>query len=731
MLKNMRKFRRETVQIWLAIGIVLLLSAYRITAEMRPAMESFFAAYTEFPVALYLLNGLFFWLLGLLWIAYRRWRESLTAQQELEHVLMSISPDSLVVINRERIITMCSGQVEAMFGLGEKDLIGKKTDVLYFDRRLRGEKGEIAERLERFGFHVGYATGKRIDGGTFPLEVITGTIRYQQGAVILMRDITERCNIEDALKHSEARFDLFMRYLPGFAFIKDSRGRRVYMNSNYERVFGWNIPECLGKTDAELHDPQLARQFAETDTQVLAQERAVRYITRITDKGVERALLTVKFPIPAADNSEAMIGGLCLDITEQEAAERERRNIEHQMQQSQKLESLGVLAGGIAHDFNNLLMGMLGHADLALTRVKADNGIRRHIEEVVASAQRAAELANQLLAYSGEGKFLLEVVNISDLVEDLSGLLKVSISKKAILHINLDRSPPPVECDPTQIRQVLMNMIVNASDALESQPGMITVETGTVERTAEDLNAMASWGAVLKDGVYVYIQITDTGTGMDESTISKIFDPFFTTKFAGHGLGLAAALGIVRSHHGTIAIDSSPGKGSVFTVYLPTTDKTPTFSAITERVEDTWKTSGTVLLADDEESVREVASMMLEEIGFSVICAENGREAIDLTKANTSGLRAILLDLTMPEIGGLEAYHAIRAFNQTIPIILSSGYNKEEDVAEATGTNRQFFLKKPYRLDAMRTVFKRAIAAIEDPPKHQAAQRGERGETNL
>jgi len=711
MIRHIRNIKREAMQLWIAIGIVLVLSAYRLTAEMLSEVESFFAAYTEVPVALFILNGLFFWLLGLLWIAYRRWREALLGQKELEHVLMSISPDSLVVINRDRVITMCSGQVEAMFGLKEKDLIGQKTEILYFDRRLRGEKGEIATRLEKFGFHVGYATGKRRDGSTFPLEVITGTIREQQGAVILMRDITERCNIEDALRHSEARFDLFMRYLPGFAFIKDSNGRRVYMNSNYERVYGWSIPECIGKTDTDLHGPDLARQFAVTDAQVLEEKRAVRYITRMERKGTEMALLTVKFPIPATEGGETMVGGLCLDVTEQEAAERERRKIERQMQQAQKLESLGVLAGGIAHDFNNLLMGMLGHADLALTRAGADDGVRRHIEEVVSSAQRAAELANQLLAYSGEGKFLLEVVNLSDVVEDLSGLLKVSVAKKALLHVNLDRALPPVECDATQIRQVLMNMIVNASDALENKPGTITVETGTVRRTAKDFAAMSAWGAAMKDGDYVYVKITDTGIGMSEGTISKIFDPFYTTKFAGHGLGLAAALGIVRSHHGTIAIESTPGKGSVFTVYLPATDKPVTMSARAEQLADSWRGSGTVLLADDEDTVREVASMMLEAIGFDVMCVENGREAVAAVKEHAHRLRAVLLDLTMPEIGGVEACHAIRMFNREIPIVLSSGYNKEEDVAAASGVSKPLFLKKPYRLDAMRSAFKRALTS--------------------
>lgn len=702
--------KRETVQLWVAVGIVLLLSAYRLTAEMMMHVELFFAAYTDYPVAVWLLNGLFFWLLAMLWIAYRRWRDALRAQVELERVLMSISPDSLVVINRDRVITMCSGQVKAMFGRSEKELIGEKTDILYFDRRIRGEKGEIASRLEQFGFHVGYATGRHVDGSTFPLEIITGMIRFQQGAVVLMRDITERFNIEEALRHSEARFELFMRYFPGFAFIKDSAGRHVYLNKNYERVFGWNLAESIGKTDEELRSPEIAKQFAETDAKVLGEQKATKYIMRMPDKKGERSLLTVKFPIPASERESMMIGGLSLDVTDQEAAERERRKIEQQMQQAQKLESLGVLAGGIAHDFNNLLMGMLGHADLALTHGGGEPKVRRHIEEVVASAQRATELANQLLAYSGEGKFIIEVVNLSDLVEQLGSLLRVSVDKKAQLQVELADDLPTVECDPTQIRQVVMNLIVNASDALENQPGVITLKTGLQHKTPEDFSKSTFLKSIPEEGDYVFVEVSDTGVGMDEETLSKIFDPFFTTKFAGHGLGLAAVQGIVRSHHGVVSIESTVGKGTVFTVYLPASDKALTSGRETLPIDDDWRGEGTVLLAEDEDIVREVASMMLGVLGFNVVCVENGKEAVAAAQNTQNDFKAMVLDLTMPEMGGVEAFHEIRKFNKTVPVILSSGYNKEENSADLEDGSPPLFLKKPYRLDVMRQVLRMALS---------------------
>jgi len=697
--------RRESVHLWIAISIIFVLSAYRLASALIPQIERFFSAYTELPVAGVLTNVLFFWLLALLWLAYRRWQGAVLQKQDLERVLMSISPDSLAVINRNRVITMCSGQVESMFGYKDRELVGQKTDLLYFDRRIRGEKNEIANRLEEFGFHVGYATGKRRDGGTFPMEIVTGAITGQRGAVVLMRDITQRCNTEDALRESEKRFELFMRYLPGMAFVKDADGKAVFLNNYYERAYGWDVSECIGKVDAELYPPELAEQFAESDRRVLENNREMRYVTRILQDDVMHSMLTYKFPIPSQSNVRPMIGGIALDITEQEKAEDERRKIEKQMQQAQKLESLGVLGGGIAHDFNNLLMGMLGHADLALTKLPKDTPGRENIEEVVSSAQRAADLANQLLAYSGEGKFVVETVNLSNVVKEMSNLLEVSISKKATLSFGLEGEIPAIKCDTTQIRQVVMNLIVNASDALENESGEISINTGTVHRTAADF-ADTYLGPKLPDGQYVYVRISDTGMGMDEETRNRIFDPFFTTKFAGRGLGLAAVMGIVRSHGGAIALESTPGEGTAFTVYLPATDE-----HIQERTPEsdegeTWAGSGMILVADDEETVRDVAKMMLESIGFEVMTVTNGREAVDMFDEYPGRFRAVLLDITMPELGGVEAYHEMRKTDANIPIILSSGYNKQDEVEHVPDSHPPVFLKKPYRIESIRAAFR-------------------------
>ncbi len=712
---RLTRSRKEQVQIWITVWIVLALSGFRLFVEMRPRIDLFFAAYTEFPVAIVALNALFFWLLFLLWIAYRRWRESILSEQELEQVLMSISPDALIVVNRDRVITMCSGQVQAMFGLSEKEILNKKTDMLYYDRRLQGKIGEIASRLEEFGFHVGYATGKRRDGTTFPLEIITGKIRFQQGAVILMRDITERCRIEDALRESEVRFEQFMRYFPGFAFIKDQDGRRIYLNDAHAVERGWNIGDCIGCKDEDLYREDLARQCRESDLRVLQEGKAVRYVTRITEPdGNVCSLLTVKFPLPvtADGHSQRMIAGLSLDITEQEAAERERIRIEKQLQQAQKLESLGVLAGGIAHDFNNLIMGMMGHADLALNDYESGENVQHHVHAVIESCQRATDLANQLLAYSGKGRFVLAPTNLSEVIEDLRNLLMVSLSKKAVLDFDLAAGLPDIECDVTQIRQVLMNLMVNASDALESRAGTISLQTGKVSVRANDPVIAASLALgqqPLVPGDYVFAKISDTGVGIREEDRAKIFDPFYTTKRTGHGLGLAAALGIVRSHGGCLTVESEVGKGTVCSLYLPVSNKVAAIRRLDKDLHESWNGEGTVLLADDEEMVREVAAMMLESIGFTVVSVSDGRQALDCYQQEKGKFRALILDISMPSLGGVEVCQKLRQDDERVPVILSSGYNQWQGIEDLPQEDRIYFLKKPYRLRALRDMMREVL----------------------
>ena len=378
------------------------------------------------------------------------------------------------------------------------------------------------------------------------------------------------------------------------------------------------------------------------------------------------------------------------------ANEQERLNLEAQVQQTQKLESLGILAGGIAHDFNNLLLGILGNADLALMELKPESPARQHIEDAVKASQRAAELCSQMLAYSGRGNFILKPLDLSVLVEEMAHLLEVSISKKVSLRLNFARKLPPVEADPTQLRQVVMNLIINASDAIGDQIGQISVSTGVANMDRISLGRLLV-GADLPIGRYAFLEVTDTGCGMDRSTLERIFDPFFTTKFTGRGLGLAAVHGIVRSHHGAIDIHSEPGHGTSFRILFPVSNlpitelPSPSFKR-TER-----KGSGTVLVVDDEEIITDITTKILSQAGFRVFTASDGRRGVETFCQHASEIDAVVLDLTMPEMSGEEVYNEMVLVKADVRVILSSGYSESEAAIRFAGKNLAGFIQKPYR----------------------------------
>ena len=385
------------------------------------------------------------------------------------------------------------------------------------------------------------------------------------------------------------------------------------------------------------------------------------------------------------------------EIAERQEAEDERRKLEAQVRQAQKLESLGVLAGGIAHDFNNLLVSILGNASMALMDLAVHSPARDSIQQIENAAERAADLAKQMLAYSGRGKFEVQEVGLSELVEDMAHLLKVSTSKKAFLKLELDPNLPSIQGDAAQIRQVVMNLIINASEALGNETGVVTVITGAAECDRACLQS-SYLDEDLPEGAYVYVQVSDTGCGMDPETCSKLFDPFFTTKFTGRGLGLAAVLGIVRGHRGALKIDSAPGEGSTFRILFPAcTGHAPRKASRPKGKAEPWRGNGTVLVVDDEDVVRAVAQKALERVGFSVLLAGDGCEAVRMFRQHAENISAVLLDLTMPEMNGEEAYREMRRIKPDARVILSSGYSEQEAASHFAGQGLAGFIHKPYR----------------------------------
>jgi nitrogen-specific signal transduction histidine kinase len=395
------------------------------------------------------------------------------------------------------------------------------------------------------------------------------------------------------------------------------------------------------------------------------------------------------------------------DITERKMMELERGKLERQMQQTQKLESLGVLAGGIAHDFNNILMAILGHAELTQYTLSPMSPARENINQIITASHRAAELCQQMLAYSGKASLSNMHINLGELVNEMVHLLKTSISKKALLNLHIEKDTPMIEGDPSQIRQVVMNLIINASDAIGELSGVISVSVGATRCDDYYLKTTELFDN-LSPGLYTHIEVSDTGCGMDAETQARIFEPFFTTKFLGRGLGLAAVVGIVRTHNGAIKVYSEQGKGTTFKLLFPSLPSNYSNNEDTNgaTANTKWTGQGTILLADDEESIRAVAASMLELIGYKVLTAVDGREAIDIYNEKKNEIDIVVLDMTMPHVDGGEAFKEIRRINPDAKVLIASGYSKEDIGARFAGKGVTEVLQKPYTMKSLRESLK-------------------------
>lgn len=397
---------------------------------------------------------------------------------------------------------------------------------------------------------------------------------------------------------------------------------------------------------------------------------------------------------------------LARDITERRRTEEEHLDLEKQILHTQKLESLGVLAGGIAHDFNNILTTIVGNAELALRRLRNESPALENLRRIEQAAARAADLAKQMLAYSGKGKFVVENIDLNILLEEMLHLLDVSISKKSVLRLNPCNPLPAVEADATQLRQVIMNLVINASEAIGDKSGVIAVTTGCMDCDRSYLKDV--WlDENLTDGLYVYLEVSDTGCGMDKETLTKLFDPFFSTKFTGRGLGMSAVLGIVRGHKGAIKVYSEPGKGTTFKILLPASGR-PAEIFDHESRQDDWQGSGRVLLVDDEETIRGIGAEMLKELGFTTLTADDGREALKAFAAYPD-IVFVILDLTMPHMDGEQCFRELRRLNPDVKVIMSSGYNEQEITQKFVGKGLAGFVQKPYNLSVLKEAIRQVV----------------------
>ncbi len=539
---------------------------------------------------------------------------------------------------------------------------------------------------------------------------------WQENTISLLRMVAEIFGsaldyktASDALEKERRLMRSLMETVPDFIFFKDTEGKFIRTNKAHAANFGMMPEDLAGKTDFDLFPEEYARESQKDEQKVMETGRP------IMDKHEQIVLhgrgnvwfSTTKAPLRDTSGKLAGTFGVSRDITDHVMAEQERLKMEARMQQTQKLESLGVLSGGIAHDFNNLLMGILGNTGLALMEMSDDSPALSYVKEVETIATRAADLTNQMLSYSGKSKFTIKAVNLSNLVREMAHLLKVTIPDKVDFSYCFDENLEPIEGDASQIRQIVMNLITNASDAIGKKKGRITVETGE-QRCEESYLQSCYMAEKLEPGRYAYVMVADTGCGMEQKTLSKIFDPFFTTKISGRGLGLAAVLGIVRGHKGALRVRTEPGRGTEFKILFPISEK-----KIEEKVEsrtsiDTWKPEGTILIVDDDDIVRTVTEQILQKFGFSVIsaidCETGSRELRD-----KPGFKAVLLDVTLTskEAGG--ALAEMRKVDKAVPILLMSGYNEHRATSGLDGNEYSGFIQKPFNADSLMSKLREMI----------------------
>ena len=402
------------------------------------------------------------------------------------------------------------------------------------------------------------------------------------------------------------------------------------------------------------------------------------------------------------DGTLQALEGFVTDITEFRRTEEERLRLEDELRQAQKLDSLGALASGIGHDFNNLLMGILGSAQFALSELPANSKTRKKIQNIREAARRAADLSHELLAYAGEERLELKPTSLNTLIEGMAQLLASAMSKKVYLSFRLDPELPLIAAAPTHLRQMLLAMVTNASESIGDASGEVTISVRVCRYSLNDL-ADGWLGEHLNEGNHVCLTISDTGGGIDEETVEQIFDPFFSTKLNRRGLGLAAALGIIRGHNGAIQVASEPGRGATFTVIFPGLE--PAMKACPQQEADTdmgksdWQGSGTILVVDDERIVLQVAKWMLQRLGFTVLVAEDGEKGVEVFRKHANEIRCVILDLSMPKMGGEEALAAMQDVNPDVPIILSSGYDEKAAMEGLAAGGTVSFMQKPYELD--------------------------------
>ncbi|MBL7646179.1 MAG: response regulator [Candidatus Hydrogenedentes bacterium] len=539
----------------------------------------------------------------------------------------------------------------------------------------------------------------------FELDTTRETLNLQHRQ--LLKEIDDRNRAEAVLRESEGRFRAVFENVPVSILVMSAQGRLIECNQALAAELGYSV--------RQLHDTgleSLVHDDDRTDFRIALEKLQASDAARLAfearllcrDESVIQFNI-VATPVPTEHRHAAILVAVLENVSE-------RRRREQQIQRRQKMESLEILAGGVAHDFNNLLVGVMANADHLSRCIGADSNHQQTCLEILESAQRAADLCHQLLAYAGKAPREEQIVNLDELVAGTQQLLRMTLAPKATLVLRGNPGIPAISADPAHLRQVLLSLVANASDALVGAPGTVTIATGTELLTETDFSRLLHQHAP-EPGPHVYLEVADTGSGLHEDAITRIFDPFYTTKHHASGLGLAAVLGIVYAHQGLVSLKSTLGEGATFRLYFkpaPQPEAPVEISKAEPERPEGVAPGMRVLVVDDEELVRNAARRILEHSGYDVITAVDGQDGVELFETHHPSLCAVLLDLTMPRMNGETACIRMREINPTIPIILSSGYSESESSSPAIFKEVAAYIRKPYRLKQLLDILREVTA---------------------
>jgi two-component system cell cycle sensor histidine kinase/response regulator CckA len=619
--------------------------------------------------------------------------EALRESKERYRILFDNAADLIVVIDTTGNFLDLNEKIEEEGGYHRQEMIGKNVftsgiltkastsmTLFYLKQLLAGKQWPIFE-----------VEGVREDGGIIPYELRAVPIKKDGNIVAIqaiLRNITDRKQAEKALRESEEKYRSLVELAnDGIAIVQGNLIK--YVNPHLAQMAGYTVDEVIDTPFVHyIHPDELSQVLDYHKRRMTGEKVPTTYTAGLRHKNGSKIDVEFNAEIITYQEKTAVFS-IVRDTTERKRVEEEKKKLEVQLYQAQKAEAIGTLAGGIAHDFNNLLMAIQGNASLMLYHIDSSHPNYELLKNIEQQVKSGAKLTAQLLGYARKGKFKVKPISLNQVVTE-TGDTFGRARKDITIHRDLSEELFAIEADQGQMEQVLLNLFVNAADSMPVGGDLILK---TMNATHKDMNGRLY---KTKPGNYVQLTVTDTGTGMDKKTQERIFDPFFTTKEMGRGtgLGLASVYGIVKGHNGYIDVESRKGHGTTFSIYLPASYQK--IHKLVEPASQPIEGTGTILLVDDEEMVLGVGVKMLENLGYTVLEAKGGREAIEVYNENKDEVDMVILDMIMPEMGGGEAYDRIKEINSSVKVLLSSGYSIDGQASEILKRGCDGFIQKPF-----------------------------------